>query len=140
MTTHDDTTGPTPEQIKAWDTEAKERWGHTDAYQESTRRMKQYSKEDIARFTAEQEAAMRKLAAIMDKGVEDPEVQAIIEGGQKFINDTFYPCDVEMYEKLALLKTQDDRYAEFYRKFHPDLPEFHTKAVLYYCARKRKAS
>jgi len=125
--------GLSHEQLEEYAIEAKERWGDTKAYQQSQERMKHWSKEDMARIKTEQQAQVLKLAELMSKGVESPEVQEIIDQNYKFINEMFYDCSLEMFEGLACLKESDDRFAEYYRKIHPDLPDFHTKAVLYYC-------
>lgn len=138
MTHHDPSTGPTQDTLDAWDKEARARWGHTDAYAQSAARWKSYTKEEKDRMRTEMDAGMKKLAELMPQGVGDAEVQALIGDGLRFINEWFYDCDVDMYEQLALLKTHDDRYAESYRAYHPDLPDFHTEAVLHYCARMRK--
>jgi hypothetical protein len=35
---------------------------------------------------------------------------------------------------LGRAYSQDARFAAFFAKFHPDLPQFLTKAIEYYCA------
>lgn len=138
MTTHDDNiTGPTPEQQKTWDEEAKQRWGNTDAYKQSTARWNSYTKEDKERIGAETDANLKGLVAIMDKGPESPEAQKLIDDSFKHLNKYFYDCGIEMFENLGKMLLADDRYAQTYRKYHPDLPEFRTKALQYYCARHR---
>ena len=54
--------------------EAEERWGETEAYKESARRTRRYTKDDWARFKAESEAVNAAIAALMDEGVapDDP--------------------------------------------------------------------
>ena len=51
-----------------YEDEAGERWGDTDAYKESARRTKRYTKEDWERFKAESEAISATIAALIDEG------------------------------------------------------------------------
>jgi len=54
---------------KEYEKEVEEKWGGTDAYVESARRTKRYTKEDWAEIKAETEAVNTAMAALMDEGV-----------------------------------------------------------------------
>src|SRR5438067_1064233 len=56
--------------------EARQRWGHTEAYKESERRAASYTKADWDAIKAESEEIARNLAALADRAPADPEVQA----------------------------------------------------------------
>ena len=59
-----------------YDAEARQRWGHTDAYAESARRTASYTKADWARIKAE---GGEITAALGDLYVNDPRFTASIE-------------------------------------------------------------
>lgn len=113
--------------------EAEQRWGHTQAYKQSQERWNKLSKEERAQLFKDQDAGMKAMADDMKFGPESPEFQKHIDASFKFINEKFYDCSLEMFRNLAVMTTEDERYAGFYRKYHPELPEFRLKAVQFYC-------
>src|SRR5215469_18802920 len=64
-----------------YEDEARERWGHMDAYKESARRTASYSADDWARLKAEQERIYADAAAAMNAGTppEDPAATSVAE-------------------------------------------------------------
>lgn len=112
--------------------EAKARWGHTDAWKQSQERTKHWTKEDFARMQAEGDALMREIVANMDKGAASDEVQALIAKHYDNLRK-FYEPNPELYRGLAELYVSDPRFAEHFRKFHPGLPEFMKEAMEAFC-------
>jgi len=51
-----------------YEDEARERWGHTEAYKESARRTKRYKPEDWAKIKAEGEGVEAAMAALRSGG------------------------------------------------------------------------
>jgi MerR family transcriptional regulator, thiopeptide resistance regulator len=98
-----------PEKYQA---EAKERWGHTDAYKESARRAKKYGEKEWAAIKAEANAIFADAAAAMKKGArsESPEARAIAERHRQHIERWFYPCSTAMHVNLADMWEADDRF------------------------------
>jgi MerR family transcriptional regulator, thiopeptide resistance regulator len=101
---------------KQHEDEARERWGHTEAYKESARRVAKMTKEDWVRIKAEGDAIEAGLAAAMTAGkpVDDPEVQALVERHWSQIDSNFYPCSLEVYGGLADMYVADPRFAAHY--------------------------
>ncbi len=62
MTTHNDPTGFVPE--NPYEDEARERWGHTDAWKQSQERAKKMSKEDFERIGKEGDTITKNIALI----------------------------------------------------------------------------
>lgn len=122
-------------QIEEYTEEAKQRWGNTNAFKQSQDRYQKMSKADLARISQEQENNARALGELMHLGPEAPEVQALIDAQFHFINDNFYDLDLEMFYNLAVMTTQDERYAAYYIRFHPELPRFRLEAVKFYCGK-----
>src|SRR5690606_18679469 len=92
-----------------YEEEARERWGDTDAYRESMRRAKRYSKEDWARFRAEGEEVEGALAELLAAGRSpgDPESMDAAERARLLIDRWFYPCSREFHVGLAEMYVSD---------------------------------
>jgi DNA-binding transcriptional MerR regulator len=96
--------------------EVKEAWGNTDAYRESSRRSKRYTKEDWARFKTEGEQQMARMIDLFDAGVapDAPEAMDVAEAARLQIDTWFYPCSHEMHCGLAKLYIADARFTAYY--------------------------
>lgn len=116
---------------KAYEQEAKERWGHTDAYKESQRRTKRYSAQDWERFRAENAAVTNGLVIAMQAGKQpdDPEVMDLAEQARLIIDRWFYPCSHEMHTRLADMYEADPRFAENIDKAAAGLTPFLSAAI-----------
>ncbi len=110
--------------------EAKQRWGDTDAYQESKRRTDRYTKEDWAAIEAEQTDIWGALWALRERDPADPEVTAAVDRWQRFISEHFYPCSDEMLAGLGQMYLADSRFAEnMDRKTGAGFTAFFAKAI-----------
>jgi DNA-binding transcriptional MerR regulator len=114
-----------------YEQEARERWGKTDAYKESTRRTKRYSADDWKAIKAEQAAIYQDAAAAMKAGKTpaDPEVMDIAERHRQSIDRWFYPCSPTMHRGLAALYESDSRFAENIDKNGEGLTPFLVAAI-----------
>ncbi len=112
--------------------EVKERWGETDAYQESARRTKQYRKEDWQRIKAEGDANLQAFAAALDAGraPDHPAVMALAEEARQHIHRWFYPCSPAMHRDLAELYVADPRFTATYEQVRPGLAQFVRDAIV----------
>ncbi|MBN2405445.1 MAG: MerR family transcriptional regulator [Coriobacteriia bacterium] len=112
--------------------EAEERWGETDAYQESARRSARYSKEDWARFKAESDQINTDTAALMDAGVPatDPRAMDLAEQARLQIDTWFYPCSHEMHVNLAEMYIADPRFTATYETIHEGMALYWHDAII----------
>jgi DNA-binding transcriptional MerR regulator len=92
--------------------EAAERWGETDAYKESARRARKYSKEDWQAIKAEGHEAFRGLAELLVAGVpaDDERAAEAIDKHRAQIDRWFYPCSQEMYVGVLEMQVGDARF------------------------------
>jgi DNA-binding transcriptional MerR regulator len=116
---------------KQYEDEVKQRWGHTEAYRESQRRTKGFTKEDWKRVTSEQGAVVEELAEAYRSGAkpDDDEVQELVERHRKAI-ENFYTCTPEMHANLGRMYVADPRFTEFYDKHAEGLAQFVCDAIL----------
>ena len=118
-----------------YEDEVKERWGHMEAYKESARRTKQYTKadwEEIKRETGEIEEALAA-AMVANLAPNDPEVQVSIARHHAQISERFYDCPIAMYRSLTARYVDDARFAAHYDALRPGLAVFVRDAAEAYC-------
>jgi DNA-binding transcriptional MerR regulator len=124
-------------QMEEYKEEAKKRWGNTEAWKQSQQRTKHWTKEDYARIAEEGNKFTSQLATLMDRGIEDEEVQKMIGKHYEGIQ-TFYDCSYEMYRGLGQLYVDDGRFTAFYEKFRPGMAKFMQQAIAHYCDMHQK--
>ena len=114
-----------------YEDEARERWGQTEAYRESTRRTRGYSRDDWARIRAEVDEIESELASMLGSGrrPDEAEVTRLAERHRLHIDRWFYPCSHEMHAGLAELYVSDPRFREHYDRRRAGLAEFVAEAI-----------
>jgi MerR family transcriptional regulator, thiopeptide resistance regulator len=112
--------------------EVQERWGDTDAYQQSNRRTSSYTKEDWIRIKAEQEAAGARFLAAMQAGLpaDSPEAMDAAEENRLLIDRYFYDLSREMHVGLGEMYLADPRFTENYERQAPGLAQYVHDAIL----------
>jgi DNA-binding transcriptional MerR regulator len=117
------------EQLKEYETEARDRWGEMAA--ESQRRARQMPKAQWQAIQEEGNAATRLMADYMGRPVSDGDVQAAIARHHAWI-ENFYPCSAEMYRGLGQMYVDDPRFTATYDKVRPGLAVFMRDAMVFY--------
>lgn len=114
-----------------YEEEVQERWGDTDAYKESARRTKNYTKDDWARFKAESEASGAHLVELYDEGVEPSDSKAMdaAEEARLIIDRWFYPLSREMHVYLGEMYVADPRFKANYEKMREGLAQWFCDAI-----------
>ena len=97
-------------QRDAYAQEAKQRWGHSDAYKESACRTAGYTKEDWATVQAEQEEIFRGFAALVGQDPVGDAVRAQVRKWRDMIGARFYACSDEMLAGLGEMYLADERF------------------------------
>jgi MerR family transcriptional regulator, thiopeptide resistance regulator len=114
-----------------YEDEAKERWGHTDAYKESQRRTKSYGKAEWEQIKREADVIYQRLADLMAAGtaVDDPAVQAAVAEHRAHITRWFYPCSAEIHRGLGEMYVADPRFTANLDKVTPGFARFLRNAI-----------
>ena len=120
--------------------EAERRWGETDSYKESNRRVSKYEEEDWLRLKAEGEEVEAGLAAAFEAGLapDSEEAMAGAEAHRQHISRWFYDCGYEMHRGLTQMYVSDERFRSHYDKRAPGLASFVREAVLANAERAEK--
>jgi MerR family transcriptional regulator, thiopeptide resistance regulator len=103
--------------------EVKQRWGNTEAYRQSRRRVGGYTKEDWTRIKAEQEEIEKNLAAAFESGAASESERAMdaAEAHRQHIDRWFYDCGHETHRGLGGMYVGDDRFRAHYDERSPGL-------------------
>lgn len=111
--------------------EARERWGDTEAFKESFRRTRSYTKDDWARIKAESEEIMAGLAEVMEAGEKPTGAAAteLAEQHRRHISRWFYPCSHAMHAGLADMYTADGRFQAYFEERAEGLAAFAAEAI-----------
>lgn len=111
--------------------EAKQRWGHTEAYRQSQERVKKMTKADMDRIQKTNDELMRDIAAVMTEGPESTEAQRLIVRHYEGLR-AFYDPNPELYRGLAEMYVADPRFTAYYEKYAVGLAQFMRDAMTRY--------
>lgn len=112
--------------------EAKERWGDTDAYKQSQKRLAGYSKEDIAKAQLAMQEATNMVLSALKAGLaaESEEAMAGAEAHRKSISDYWYDCSYEIHTGLATMYLADPRFTAHYEGQQAGLAKYIHDAIM----------
>lgn len=112
--------------------EAKQRWGETSEFKESARRTKQYDKAAWDSIRREADRLYERFAELMREGAppNDARVHGVVEAHRAHLDRWFYPCPIEMHQRLASLYVGDPRFAASFEKVAPGLAQFVHDAIV----------
>jgi DNA-binding transcriptional MerR regulator len=111
--------------------EVEQRWGRTDAYQESQRRTAQYTKDDWKRIQAEAAANVQRFASLFRTGAAASSTEAMdaAEEHRQHITRWFYDVPYPMHRGLGDLYVSDERFTANYDSAAPGLAQFVRDAI-----------
>jgi len=112
--------------------EVQERWGDTDAYRESARRVSRYTKADWQAIKAQSEDWGRRIVAVMESGAapDSSEAMELAEEHRQQISQWYYECSYEIQTGLAEMYLADERFMATYEAIKPGLTVFLRDAIL----------
>ena len=121
--------------MKNYKTEARERWGNTDAYREHEHKTKNYTKEKWAEANDGLMAIFADFAACKCGGAsaDSAEAQAIVAKLQAHITANYYTCTDEILAGLGRMYVCDERFKNNIDKYGEGTAEFASKAIGMYC-------
>jgi hypothetical protein len=101
-----------------YEEEARERWGHTEAYQESARRTREYGEAEWSEIRREASEIVDGLAGLLRAGepADGAAARALAERHRQHISRWFYPCSRQMHRGLAEMYVADERFARTYER------------------------
>jgi MerR family transcriptional regulator, thiopeptide resistance regulator len=111
--------------------EAEERWGKTDAFRESQRRVSRYTKADWLQLKSEAEAYGGRLVDAMRSGAapDSEEAMDAAEEHRQHISRWFYDCGYEIHVGLGQMYVDDPRFTATYEAIAPGLAAYLNDAI-----------
>ena len=115
-----------------YEAEARERWGHTDAYRESARRSAGYGEREWTQIRAEADAVVADFARLLAAGeaADGEEARVVAEHHRQHITRWFYAVSPQMHRNLAEMYIADERFAASYERVAPGLARYVHDAVV----------
>ena len=112
-------------------TEARERWGNTDAYREYAQKTKNYTKEKWTEANDGLIAIFAEFAALKNSGAsaDSAEAEALVAKLQAHITENYYTCSDEILAGLGKMYVADERFKKNIDKYGERTAEFASEAI-----------
>ncbi|APV44960.1 DNA-binding transcriptional regulator, MerR family [Dehalogenimonas formicexedens] len=128
--------GFSEKEVEAIRREAREKYGEK-TIADSEAKVMAMGKQKWDALQAEFGEIYMNIVANMGKGPGSKEVQEQI-GRWRQLMENFSHYTDEMILGLGRMYSEDERFAAFYLKFHPDMPKFMTAAIEHYTEQRKK--
>jgi MerR family transcriptional regulator, thiopeptide resistance regulator len=111
--------------------EAEKRWGQTEAWQDSQKRMSERTKKDWTRIQAEVEESNAAFAVAMDAGLPATSAEAMgtAEQHRLHIQRWFYDITPEFHRNLGEMYVADPRFTKNYEDIRPGMARYVRDAI-----------
>ena len=119
-------------------TEARSRWGNTDAYHEHEQKTKNYTKEKWAEANDGMMAIFAEFAVCKESGAsaDSAEAQALVDKLQAHITANYYTCTDEILAGLGKMYVADERFKKNIDRHEEGTAEFASVAIAVFCQEK----
>ena len=123
---------------KNYETEARSRWGNTDAYREHEQKTKNYTKEKWAAANDGMMAIFAEFAVCKNSGAsaDSAEAQALVAKLQAHITANYYTCTDEILAGLGKMYIADERFKKNIDKYGEVTAEFAAEGISIYVENK----
>ena len=117
--------------MKNYETEARERWGATDAYREHEQMTKNYTNEKWAEANDGLMAIFAEFAALKNSGAsaDSAEAEALVAKLQAHITENYYTCSDEILAGLGKMYVADERFKKNIDKCGEGTAEYASEAI-----------
>ena len=124
--------------MKNYESEARERWGATDAYREHEQKTKNYTKEKWTGANDGLMAIFAEFAALKNSGAtaDSAEAQALVAKLQAHITESYYTCTDEILAGLGKMYVADERFKKNIDKCGDGTAEFVSEGIRIYVEKK----
>ena len=120
--------------INDYESEARSRWGNTDAYREHEQKTKNYTKEKWAEANDGMMEIFAEVAACRASGAsaDSDEAQALVAKLQAHITENYYTCTDEILAGLGKMYVADERFKQNIDKYGEGTAAFAADAIAAY--------
>ena len=121
-------------EFETYKSEAKERWGKTDAYREYAEKTKNYGEDKRSGILADMDVILGEFALCMKNGcapgAEEP--QSLVKKLQNHITENYYTCTKEILSGLGQMYVADERFKNNIDQHADGTAEFISAAIAIY--------
>ena len=120
---------------KQYETEAKQRWGETEAYKEYEQKTANYTKDKTQQVNDGLMTVFAKFAECMNAGntADSAEAQALVKELQNYITGNYYTCTNQILFGLGQMYIAYERFKTNIDKNGDGTAEFVSKSIEVYC-------
>ena len=124
--------------MKNYETEARLRWGNTDAYREHEQKTKNYRAEKWTEANDGLMSIFAEFCACKGSGAsaDSAEVQELVAKLQAHITENYYTCTDEILAGLGKMYTCDERFKKNIDKYGEGTAEFAAEGIKIYVEKK----
>ena len=117
--------------MRNYETEARTRWGNTDAYREHEQKTKNYTKEKWTEANDGLMAIFADFAAVKANGAsaDSAEAQALVAKLQTHITEHYYICTDEILAGLGKMYVADERFMKNIDQYAGGTAQFAADAI-----------
>jgi hypothetical protein len=121
--------------INNYKSEARSRWGDTDAYREHEEKTKNYTKEKWEEANEGLMAIFVEFAICKESGksADSDEANALVSRLQAHITSNYYTCTKEILSGLGKMYVADERFKKNIDKYGEGTAVFASEAIEVYC-------
>lgn len=116
--------------------EVKERWGNTDAYTQSQKKMNGYTKQGWKQINESQDNLLKQFSKCVGDDPASEEVQNLVKEWQKYITNNYYDCTNKILSGLGQMYVLDERFTKNIDKYKKGTAKLMSDAIEVYCKRK----
>ena len=120
--------------INDYESEARARWGNTDAYREYETKKKSYIEQKYDAVNVDMKAIFDEFfdCKISGKTVDSAEARALVVKLQAHITANYYTCTDEILAGLGKMYVADERFRQNIDKYGEGTAEFAADAIAVY--------
>ena len=124
--------------MKNYETEARSRWGNTDAYREHEQKTKNYTNEKWDEANDGLMSIFAEFAVCKNSGAsaDSDEAQALVAKLQAHITENYYTCTHEILAGLGKMYVADKRFKKNIDKYGEGTSEFASEGIRIYVEKK----
>ncbi|NLO84783.1 MAG: MerR family transcriptional regulator [Clostridiales bacterium] len=123
------------DQSKQYASEAKERWGNSEAYQQSQRKTVNYNEQKRTELKGEMDELIERFAQNRHVAPQSELAQGLVESWKQHISKSYYECTNEILLGLGEMYTADERFTKNMDKYGEGTAAFMNAAIKVYCTK-----
>ena len=121
--------------FEKYKSEAKEKWGQTEAYRQHEEKTRDYTKQKWNALAGDMDQIMAEFAGCMKNGQasDSAEAQTLVKKLQDHITQSYYHCTDQILAGLGQMYVVDERFQTNIDKHGQGTADFISRAIEFHC-------